>query len=290
MNSKGWRRIKATDSKSVSPLQLQKLQDQVFCLQEERNYFQAKYLEQVSELQALREDLGKAKKEIVRLRQELMDTHTTNTMEQPKKKPLTTDKHHDDDDDEEEEDTTASCRSDEEDEDEDLHHQEDDDDDDDDDMPNLQTACSTMYEEDVQLRQSAEKLLQWARYRESTTSASSRRESMSSSSSSHDGGSNHPHHHRPKTRNPQATPNTTATSTSLLSSLSSPNDSFDNDDDDHSLEPALETEQAVPPRRLTGQVSDLSDGSFRSDDSPQQEDPPPNGSLLQRFEKVVTSL
>ena len=39
---------------------IQKLQDQVFCLTEERDYFQAKFLEQVSEIQALKDELHKA--------------------------------------------------------------------------------------------------------------------------------------------------------------------------------------------------------------------------------------
>lgn len=53
-------------------LPYQKLQDEVFCLTEERNYFQAKFLEQVSELAHLKEELRKAKKEISKLRKEVM--------------------------------------------------------------------------------------------------------------------------------------------------------------------------------------------------------------------------
>mmetsp|Transcript_13032 Transcript_13032/g.35956 ORF Transcript_13032/g.35956 Transcript_13032/m.35956 type:complete len:289 (-) Transcript_13032:141-1007(-) len=53
---------------------LKKLHDDVFCLTEERDYFQSKYTEQVSVIQALQGELKSAKREIVRLRQELMQT------------------------------------------------------------------------------------------------------------------------------------------------------------------------------------------------------------------------
>lgn len=56
---------------------LQKLQDDLFCMTEERNYFQGKYTEQVSELAALKEELRKARKEILRLRGELMESSST---------------------------------------------------------------------------------------------------------------------------------------------------------------------------------------------------------------------
>uniref|UniRef100_A0A7S2Y9K6 Uncharacterized protein n=1 Tax=Entomoneis paludosa TaxID=265537 RepID=A0A7S2Y9K6_9STRA len=100
-------------------------------LQEERDFFQAKYLEQVSELQALRQELSKTKKEVVRLRQELMDR--TPAVVKPSSE--TTEKEED----------TASCLTDDEEEEE--------------------KTTNVMYEEDVELRQSAEKLLQWASYR-----------------------------------------------------------------------------------------------------------------------------
>ena len=47
-------------------------QDDVFCLTEERNYFQSKYLEQISEITAMKEELTKAKREIQKLREEVM--------------------------------------------------------------------------------------------------------------------------------------------------------------------------------------------------------------------------
>ncbi|CAB9511957.1 expressed unknown protein [Seminavis robusta] len=53
---------------------LQKLQNELFCVTEERNYFQSKYLEQVNEIAALKEDLRKAKREIGKLRGELMES------------------------------------------------------------------------------------------------------------------------------------------------------------------------------------------------------------------------
>ena len=56
------------------------LKNDLFCIQEERDYFEGKFLEQVSELQAVKEDLKQAKKEIRRLRTALMET---SELEQP---------------------------------------------------------------------------------------------------------------------------------------------------------------------------------------------------------------
>ena len=39
------------------------LKNDLFCIQEERDYFEGKFLEQVSELQAVKEDLKQAKKD-----------------------------------------------------------------------------------------------------------------------------------------------------------------------------------------------------------------------------------
>jgi len=50
-----------------------KLQNDVFCLTEERDYFQAKFLEQVSEIANLKDELHQSKTEIARLRTELME-------------------------------------------------------------------------------------------------------------------------------------------------------------------------------------------------------------------------
>jgi hypothetical protein len=57
---------------------LQKLQNDVFCLTEERDYFQSKFLEQVSDIASIREELRVAKKEIAKLREQLMTTSPNN--------------------------------------------------------------------------------------------------------------------------------------------------------------------------------------------------------------------
>ena len=54
------------------------LQDELFCVTEERNYFQDKYLEQISELAALREELRKSQNEIRRLRGQVMEQGNNN--------------------------------------------------------------------------------------------------------------------------------------------------------------------------------------------------------------------
>ena len=50
----------------------QELRNQIEATTEERNFFQSKYLEQVSLIQDLQNELKKSKREITRLRQELM--------------------------------------------------------------------------------------------------------------------------------------------------------------------------------------------------------------------------
>jgi hypothetical protein len=52
---------------------LQKLQNDLFCVSQERDFFRSKYLEQVSEIQALKEELSKSKREVSKLRSELMN-------------------------------------------------------------------------------------------------------------------------------------------------------------------------------------------------------------------------
>lgn len=54
------------------------LQNDVFCLTEERDYFQTKFLEQVSEIANLKDQLKNAKKEIDKLRLELMQQSMAN--------------------------------------------------------------------------------------------------------------------------------------------------------------------------------------------------------------------
>jgi uncharacterized membrane protein YgaE (UPF0421/DUF939 family) len=48
------------------------LKDQLFCLREERNFFQSKYTEQVKEIEALKKQLELASNEILRLRSQVM--------------------------------------------------------------------------------------------------------------------------------------------------------------------------------------------------------------------------
>jgi len=52
----------------------QKLQDEIFCLTQERDFFQSKFLEQVSQIQELKLQAERSRKEISRLRRELMKT------------------------------------------------------------------------------------------------------------------------------------------------------------------------------------------------------------------------
>ena len=64
---------------------IKQYQDQIFCLTEERDYFQTKFLEQVSEIAALKDELTRSKKEIIRLRNELMqrDERIVTEQEEP---------------------------------------------------------------------------------------------------------------------------------------------------------------------------------------------------------------
>eukprot|EP00339_Tiarina_fusa_P014669 CAMPEP_0117054750 /NCGR_PEP_ID=MMETSP0472-20121206/37942_1 /TAXON_ID=693140 ORGANISM="Tiarina fusus, Strain LIS" /NCGR_SAMPLE_ID=MMETSP0472 /ASSEMBLY_ACC=CAM_ASM_000603 /LENGTH=226 /DNA_ID=CAMNT_0004770455 /DNA_START=140 /DNA_END=820 /DNA_ORIENTATION=- len=155
---------------------IQKLQNDVFCLTEERDYFQGKFLEQVSELSALKEELRLAKKEINKLRQQVMNTSNSGSSsgdkhllmvsspkshksagggdgtidaEALKEAVAKKKKKNGDDDDSEEEDYSEGSQA------TDI----DDDDDDED-------------HEAKDIRQSAEKLLQWASYRSSVVSHS----------------------------------------------------------------------------------------------------------------------
>jgi hypothetical protein len=157
---------------------LGKLQNDVFCLTEERDYFQEKFLQQVSEIASLKDDLRNAKKEISKLREELMEPNLNNmssmsnlqledTEEQPEEQP----------EEEEPSDTAAPHTP--------KSKERDDDDDNDDDASSLTTSdegseddeeedhanANPMEEEEdteaKDIRQSAEKLLQWASYRSS---------------------------------------------------------------------------------------------------------------------------
>jgi hypothetical protein len=141
-----------------------KLKDDVFCLTQERDFFQSRYLEQVSEIQDMKQEMEAYRKEIDRLRQELLNQMTVAAhLEEKSKEDIAlrsmtiiteakleiNDEHdsdsatdsvsvegHDDDNDDVREDTL-------------LEKSEDDDD------------------EVTDIRQNAAKLLQWANYRTS---------------------------------------------------------------------------------------------------------------------------
>jgi hypothetical protein len=137
-----------------------KLQDELFCVTEERNYFQSKYLEQVNEIAALKEELRKAKREIGKLRGELMESSSELCVEgvdfaSPNRSSHTKNRRHDGFQ-EEKKDSTA-----EDDENEDEHDSDDEEEEEEEE------------EEEVDIRQSAEKLLQWASYRSYPRSSSS---------------------------------------------------------------------------------------------------------------------
>lgn len=54
-----------------------RLEDEVFCVTQERDFFKSRYLEQVSEISSLQKDLERARKEIARLRNEVLNTTVT---------------------------------------------------------------------------------------------------------------------------------------------------------------------------------------------------------------------
>lgn len=179
---------------------ISKLQDQVFCLTEERDYFQGKFLEQVSEIAALKDQLGRSRKEIDRLRMELMargledndedgsDRNEDNNLNissvaLPSPSASSSPRHHvqtptsekkmkkmHKPDEEINDDTSEltnedDCGSNEEDEEVERGQEKDDED-----------------KEADEIRQSAEKLLQWASYRSLTRTSASTPEHLSVSS------------------------------------------------------------------------------------------------------------
>ena len=154
------------------------LKNDLFCIQEERDYFEGKFLEQVSELQAVKEDLKQAKKEIRRLRTALMETVE---VEQP---PQRLHRQHDDDTDDDaqhhiaEEDDASSLTAD--DELEEVRNRQED--------GSFQTTTPSKSkysdekandaneeEEEEDVRKSAAQLLQWASYRSRTSLSTSQR-------------------------------------------------------------------------------------------------------------------
>ena len=141
------------------------LRDEIFCLTEERNFFRSKLLESVSEITALQKELQAQKREVDRLRRDLLNQCTKNLRigytsvsdgegtEKLMAKPDT------------EESTMSSTAV-------SMHTHDGEDDDDEDDAGNHSDSAKD-------IRQSAQKLLQWASYRSSlrpTLSSDSRDE------------------------------------------------------------------------------------------------------------------
>lgn len=159
-----------------------KLQNDIFCLTEERDFFQAKFLEQVSEIANLKEELRKSKKEITRLRHELMGQSHANcsvsmTASSPPRSPVSRlvdagefqpakqQRQRPKEQEEEKKDDDASSLTN-----EDIHRGAEDDEDDDDgeSVASMASSRDGADQDSVQeIRQSAEKLLQWASYRSS---------------------------------------------------------------------------------------------------------------------------
>lgn len=107
----------------------QSLKDQLFCAAEERDYFQSKYLEQVSEIALLKEQLAKSQAEIRRLRSEVMNTSLQS------ERSITDEKKQESDNDSVEDEDSID-----------------------------ETSRSSQHD----IRQNAAKLLQWADYRQRT--------------------------------------------------------------------------------------------------------------------------
>lgn len=169
------------------------LQDDLFCVQEERDYFQSKFLEQVSEIKAMKEELENSKREIRRLRMFLMEqeNHPTNIMpdqiETPKNANRETFAAGDEDDGADDDDSNlhiaekddASSLTEE--EMEELDNQDE----------RLEaTTPADKYVDDIkkeeeEVRQSAEKLLAWASYRSNMSSRASRSGSQRSHNGDH---------------------------------------------------------------------------------------------------------
>lgn len=165
---------------------IQELRNQLEAVTEERNFFQSKYLEQVSLLQDLHNELKKSKREINRLREELMARqprqNTTSLLDQVRRSAIR-------------EDTTAAVST--------VNEEKKDDDGDGDHPPLTATAADSHsipnspsglttcedekgsmaaeddeeeevldIDENEAIRESASKLLQWANYRQTWTSSS----------------------------------------------------------------------------------------------------------------------
>lgn len=121
---------------------IEKLKNELEGALEERDYFRSKYLEQISVIASLQEELKNSRKEISRLRAEVMGTHHNNSSprhEEKKEEELATPRRSLS---REISDLTKDCEEDEEEEEVDIDEKE-------------------------AIRESASKLLQWASYRES---------------------------------------------------------------------------------------------------------------------------
>jgi hypothetical protein len=151
----------------------QKLQNDVFCLTEERDYFQEKFLSQVSEIAFLKDELGQAKKEINKLRTEILQGQVPvqvqlqvpphKQQKQPRPEP------------EQELDQSTSSLTSHDEEEEDEDEEDDDEKEDDQDPQSKESQPEELSDEqDLRnIRQSAEKLLQWASYRSSVRTPTS---------------------------------------------------------------------------------------------------------------------
>ena len=279
-----------------------KLQDQVFCLTEERDYFQGKFLEQVSEIAALKEQLGRSRKEIDRLRMELMSRgvevgdedgnedcsldvaraglsspsssssprHSVRTpavdkkskSADKKKGQLASSAEEDREKEEEEKDDTSELTievdSESEGEDEDECDQDDEKDDED-------KAAE-------EIRQSAEKLLQWASYRSLTRTSASTPEHLSVASPRSASSMQH--------RLDEGIPSSVRLEAAMSPSSKSKQISEDNDDDDQTFSSTESSSSGT----MTAHERD--DGNEEAGVRPMS----PGKKMLQKFENLVTSL
>jgi len=151
-----------------------KLKDELFCIKEEKNFLESKYLEQVNEIKELKNQLEKANKEITRLRGEVMgeNVRKTTLLDLPPKDTVEAT--------EEEKDDDASSLT-------------------EDHAPDNESTISEgeesnnkLYADDEdeseksarQLRKSAEALLKWADYRSSNLTVKTSKTSTTSTTSS----------------------------------------------------------------------------------------------------------
>lgn len=137
-----------------------KLQDDVFCLTQERDFFQSRYLEQVSQIQDMKQEMETYRKEINRLRHELLNQslHTSKITEDITLRSMTIVAGVSP----ENEPETASQT-----EDEEVHGAE-----------NEEESEDEEDTEAIDIRQNAAKLLQWADYRTTARTTSPAKETQ----------------------------------------------------------------------------------------------------------------